>query len=105
MFHDYTGKLKPVISLFEPQKLDEVSNRIPPTSQARKARPCETHQTCSSDQSLMRDMSPECGSHLTVPCACTRVHALRQPVTDRMMVMEVLGDDAERNQSTADTEV
>ena len=31
--HACTSKLRPVIVLFEPNDLDEVSNRIPPTSQ------------------------------------------------------------------------
>ena len=33
----YTGNLKPVW-LFEPQQFDEVSNRIPPTSQKQRMR-------------------------------------------------------------------
>ena len=32
MFHAYADKMRPVIVLFEPTKMDEVSNRIPPTS-------------------------------------------------------------------------
>ena len=36
VFHAYTLKLRPAIGFFEPQNLDEVSNRIPPTSQSAK---------------------------------------------------------------------
>ena len=32
VFHAYTSKMRPAIGFFEPRNLDEVSNRIPPTS-------------------------------------------------------------------------
>ena len=32
VYHAYTSKLRPAIVLFEPTNLDEVSDRIPPTS-------------------------------------------------------------------------
>ena len=35
VFHACTSKLRPMIGFFEPQKLDEVSNCIPPTSHRR----------------------------------------------------------------------
>ena len=37
VFHACASKLRPEISLFEPNNLDECSNRIPPTSQDREA--------------------------------------------------------------------
>ena len=41
-FHADTSKLRPVIGFFwVRQKLDEVSNRIPPTSQARESTPAQ----------------------------------------------------------------
>ena len=38
VFRAYTNKLRPVMGLFETQQLDEVSNRIPPTSHTRASR-------------------------------------------------------------------
>ena len=31
-FHAYTSRIRPVMDMFEPKHLDEVSNYIPPTS-------------------------------------------------------------------------
>ena len=37
--HAYTSTLRPVIVLFEPEHIDEVSNPIPPTSHCRESGP------------------------------------------------------------------
>ena len=42
--HVYTSKLRPVVGSFEPKKLDEASDRIPPTSHLRlPPRPGSSH--------------------------------------------------------------
>ena len=43
VLHAYTSKLRPVTGFFEPKQIDEVSNRIPPTSRLR-ARKCRSAQ-------------------------------------------------------------
>ena len=48
VLHAYTSKLKIVIDFFEPQNLDEVSNRIPPTPQCWfPASVCHIESVCA----------------------------------------------------------
>ena len=50
VFHAYINQLRPMMGFVEPKHLDEISNRIPPTSLLRQllepifgARPCNSH--------------------------------------------------------------
>ena len=61
-FHAYTRKLRPMISLFEPNNVDKVSNRIPPTSPCPHPSRISRSQTVTFAQGLGGSGTPFAGS-------------------------------------------